>query len=156
EFKNRRKAAFIEGIEPLTARTHAIAEAVQFSREVDFGSGEEYVIHELKKIDDWRGEAVRDALAKAPDPDKAQGGVIRNAKEGVHGDVRSDIAFRTRSDDRKEEPEVDPREALRPLKVGAQLTTLAGARRLTLGNGMRVVLLPVDAMPLVAAALRFD
>ncbi len=154
--KARRKASFIAGIEPLTSRTLQIAEAVQFDTEMSFGSSDEYIIHELKKIDSLDGDRVHDAVTKALDPAKAKIIVIRNTKEGVQGDIRASMKFQTKSDEKKELAEVDPREALRPLKVAAELKALNGAKRFELGNGMKVVLLPVDAMPLVATELTFN
>jgi predicted Zn-dependent peptidase len=155
--KNRRKADFIEGIEPLTARTGQIAEDVQFAQDFDFGSSDTYIMHELAKIDQFDGDKVRDAVAKALDPDKMKVIVVKNSKQGVHGDKRANLAFQTQSDTgSKEVPEVDPREALKPLKVAASINTLSNAKRFTLGNGMKVVLLPVDSMPLVAVDLQFD
>ena len=155
--KARSKAQFIESIEPLTSRTLQIAEDVQFSKEVDFKSNDTYIMHELAKIDQFDGDKVRDAVKKALDPSKMKIIVVKNSKEGVHGDRRADIKFQTQSDTgSREVPEVDPREALKPLKVAASITTLANAQRFTLGNGMKVVLLPVDSMPLVAVDLTFD
>src|SRR5262249_31003116 len=52
--------------------------------------------------------------------------------------------------------DVDPSEAGRPVPVPAELKVFAGAKRFELGNGMRVVLLPVDSMPVVAGQLIFD
>jgi zinc protease len=156
EYKANAKADFIASIEPLMYRTLQIGESVQFSQDIDFGSQQEYIIHELEKIDAFDGGKVRDAVKKALDPDKAKVIVINNTKEGTHGDVRSNIAFQTKSDERKESPEVDPKEASRPLKVAAQLKTLSSAQRFELGNGMKVVLLPIESMPLVAAQLQFS
>jgi zinc protease len=153
--KNLRKANFIEGIERLDQRTLQIAEAVQFDKDMKFSSGKEYIINEMKKIDDFDGDRVRDAVKKALDPNKAKIIVIHNTKEGVHGDKRADIAFQPKSDTHKEVPEVDPAEAFRPLKVAAELTALSGAKRFTLDNGMHVVLLPVDSFPVVSAQLQF-
>ncbi len=156
EAKARNKANFIQGMENLTSRTLQIAELVQFSKEVDFASGDVYIKHELDKIDSYDGAAIGKAVKDALDPDKAKIIVIKNTKEGVHGDIRSDIAFQTKSDTQKEVPEVDPREALRPLKVAAQDKTLESAKRFTLDNGMHVVLLKVDSLPLIAAQLQFS
>lgn len=55
-----------------------------------------------------------------------------------------------------EAPEVDPGEAQHPVEVPASLDVLRGATRFQLGNGMRVMLLPVAAMPVVSAQLIFD
>jgi len=154
-FKAQAKADFIASIEPLTSRTLQIGESVQFDKDIDFGSTDEYIIHELKKIDDFDGGRVRDAVKHALDQQKAKVIVIHNTKTGTKGDTRSSIAFQTKSDEQRESPEVDPKEASHPLKVAAQLKTLSSAQRFTLSNGMNVVLLPIESMPLVAARLQF-
>lgn len=82
--------------------------------------------------------------------------VFKPSKDGEKGERRSSVRFQTRSHDSVEASEVDPDEARRPIRVGAELTVLSGATRFELGNGMRVVLLPVNAMPVVAAELIFD
>jgi zinc protease len=156
EAKNNRKAQFIQSIEPLTARTNLIGDAIQFSKDIDFDSTELYVFHELDKIGKFDGGAVARATKKALDPDRARVIVIKPNKEGLKGDTRSKIVFQTKSHDTREVSEVDPREAKRPLKVAAELKGLANAKRFELSNGMRVVLLPVDAMPLIATQLIFD
>ncbi|HTJ43546.1 MAG TPA: pitrilysin family protein [Kofleriaceae bacterium] len=154
--KDRRKAQFIASIEPLTARTNQIAADAQFAQDVQFDSNETYLMHELAKIDQFDGGDVKDAVSKWLDPDKMKVIVVKNSKEGVHGDTRSNIAFQTQSDTgSKEVAEVDPREALKPLKVAATINTLNGAKRFELGNGMKVVLLSVDSLPLVAVDLQF-
>lgn len=155
EFKANAKADFIASIEPLTSRTLQIGESVQFDTDIDFGSTQEYIIHELEKIDQFDGGKVRDAVKAALDKGKAKVIVINATKEGTKGDKRSNIAFQTKSDEQRESPEVDPKEASRPLKVAAQLKTLSAATRFDLKNGMHVVLLPIDSMPLVAAQLQF-
>jgi zinc protease len=155
EFKAVAKADFISSIEPLMNRTLQIGESVQFDTEIEFASSEEYIIHELKKIDDFDGGRVRDAVKKALDESKAKVIVINNTKTGTKGDKRSSLAFATKSDEMREVSEVDPKEASRPLKVAATLKTLDAAQRFELKNGMQVVLLPIDSMPLVAAQLQF-
>ncbi|HWO19510.1 MAG TPA: insulinase family protein [Kofleriaceae bacterium] len=156
EAKNRRKAELISSLEPLAARTNHIGDQVQFSLDFDFSSSQLYVFHELDKIGKFELATVGAAVRRALDPDRARVSVFRPSKEGPTGAPLSSVRFQTRSHDRVEEPEVDPDEARRPLRVGAELKLLSGATRFALGNGMRVVLLPVDAMPVVAAQLIFD
>src|SRR5262249_35397689 len=88
--------------------------------------------------------------------DRARVVVFKPSKEGIKGDGRSQVTFQTRSHDSVEQMDVDPAEARRPLKLGGELKTMASAKRFELANGMRVVLLPVDAMPVIAAELIFD
>ena len=156
EAKNIRKARYIEGMETLTSRTIQVAESVQFDREFDFDSQELYMFHDLDKIGKFNGAAVSRATKRALDPDRARVIVIKPNPKGMKGDVRSQVVFQTKSHDTREVPEVDPREAKKPLKVSAELKGLSNATRFELGNGMKVVLLPVDAMPLVSASLVFD
>lgn len=156
EAKNRRKAALISSLEPLAARTNHLGDMVQFSRDFDFDSKQLYLFHELDKIGKFDLATVGPAVKRALDPDRARVTVFKPSKEGGKGDRRSKVAFQTKSHDGVEVLDVDPAEALRPLKVGTELKILSGATRFTLGNGMRVVLLPVDAMPVVAAQLVFD
>jgi zinc protease len=159
ELKNRRKAAFISSLEPLFGRggrTDQVGDLVQFSRDFDFDSRDVYVFHQLDKIGRFEiaqvGTAVRAALAE----DRAHVTVFAPSKAGLKGDRRSGVVFQARADDDLAPSEIEPGEARRPVAVPRELKVFAGARRYQLDNGMRVVLLPVDAMPVVAAQLVFD
>jgi len=155
--RKQAKADYIAGLESLTARTNQIGELVQFDKEVTFDSTEEYVIHALNKYDQYDGGLIARSVKKYLDPDRAKVVVFKANEQGIKGDVRSAVKFQTKSHDKAVEPEVDPREAKRPLKVAAELKGLDNAVRYELGNGMDVVLLPVDGgMPIVSAALIFD
>jgi len=159
ELKNRRKAAFISSLEPLFGRggrTDRMGDLVQFSRDVDFDSRELYVFHELDKIGTFELADVGAAVKRSLDPGRARVTVFTPSKAGIKGDRRANVAFQARGDDIVEAPELDPGEARRPLPVPAELKVYARATRFELGNGMRVVLLPVDAMPVVAARIIFD
>ncbi|HEX2687260.1 MAG TPA: insulinase family protein [Kofleriaceae bacterium] len=159
EFKNRRKAAFISSLEPLFGeggRTDQVGDLVQFSRDVDFDSREIYVFHELDKIGKFELASVGSALKRALDPSRAGVTVFKPNKEGIKGDRRSEVTFQARSHETMEMPEVDLSEARRPLQVPAGLRVGSEATRFELGNGMHIVLLPVDAMPVVAAELIFN
>jgi zinc protease len=156
EAKNNNKANLIRQLEPLMVRTGLVADEVQFAKDFDFDSQDLYVFHQLDKVGHYDGAAIAKAVKRALDPAKARVVVIKPNKEGIKGDVRSKIVFQTKSHENREVPEVDPREAKKPLTVSAELTGLSHAKRFELGNGMRVVLLPIDAMPLVSARLMFD
>ncbi|HEU0030774.1 MAG TPA: pitrilysin family protein [Kofleriaceae bacterium] len=156
EWKNQRKAEFIQSMEQLQARTNVIAGLVQFSKDFDFDSQELYIFHELDKISKFDGERVGKVVKKYIDPDKARIVVIKPNKEGIKGDTRSGIVFQVKSHDQIVVPDVDPTEARRPIKLGAQLKGLANAQHFQLGNGMNVVMLPIKAMPLVSTRLIFN
>lgn len=159
EIKNRRKAEFIAGLEPLFGnggRTDAMGNMVQFTKDFDFDSKELYIFHELDKIGKFDPARVGSVVKKVLDPDKARIVVFKPNKTGIKGDKRSRVVFATKSHDKVEAPEVDPAEARRPFKVATELKSLSNAQRFTLGNGMRVVLLPVDIFPVISAQLIFD
>lgn len=160
EFDIRRKqskADYIANLESLTARTNQIGHLVQFEKDVTFDSNEEYIIHALNKYDTYDGKLIARSVKKYLDPDRAKVVVFKANEKGIKGDVRADVKFQTKSHDKAVEPEVDPKEAKRPLKVAAELKGLSNAIRYELGNGLDVVLLPIDGgMPIVSAALTFD
>jgi zinc protease len=156
ELRHTRQALFIAGLEPLFARANEVGDLVQFSTDVDFDSRELYVFHELDKLGKLDLARVGKSLSRALDPQAAKVVVFKPTKESGRGDHRSSVTFETRSDDDRDLGEVSPEEAERPLHLGIDLKSVAGATRFTLGNGMRVVLLPVEAMPVVAAELVFD
>jgi zinc protease len=162
EIKNRRKAGFISSLEPLFGiggRTDQVGDLVQFSRDVDFDSRDLYVFHELDKIGRFELERVGAAVKRALDPARARVTVFTPSKQGLKGDRRSAFSFQAHDEaqgDAVEAPEVDPAEARHRVEVPASLDVLRGATRFQLGNGMRVMLLPVAAMPVVSAQLIFD
>lgn len=155
ESQNRRKAAFIADLEPLAARTDRVADLVQGSG-VDFDSREVYVFHELDRIGQFNGARIAAAIKKYVDPDAARIVVIRPSKQGGRGDPRSSVKLANRSDEQIALTEIDPGEAGRPIPLSDEPPGPAAAQRLTLGNGLGVVLLPIKAMPLVAARLIFN
>ncbi len=155
EWNNISKAAFIEGLEPLQSRSNLIGQMVQFSKDFDFDSDELYMFHELDKISKFDGARVGALVKKYIDFDKAKIVIIKPNKEGIKGDKRSTVKFQVQSHDQKDVPDVDPSEARRPLKVAGELKALNGTQQFQLGNGMKVVLLPIKSMPLVAARLVF-
>jgi len=160
DFDNQRKVAkadFIAAMEPLEARTNTLGELVQFETSFDFASDGEYLLNALDKYDQFDGDAIASAIKKHLDPDKAKVMVFKANKQGIKGDVRAKVTFSTKSHDQTTQPEVDPKEAMQPLTVAAELKGLSNAERYTLGNGMNVVLMPREGgMPLVAAQLIFD
>lgn len=157
EWQNLQKADFIKGLEPLQERTKLIGDLVQFSTEVDFDSQDVYMFHELDKYAKFDGARVASAVKKWIDPDKAKIVVIKPNKEGIKGDKRNaSVKFQTKVHDQIVQPDVDPREAKRPVKVAGELKALVGAQRIQLGNGMTVVMLPLNSMPIVTTRLIFN
>jgi zinc protease len=156
EWRARRQQALITALEPLAGRTDVVADLAQFRRDYDFAGGDLFVFRELDAIAKLDEGAVRDAARAALDPAKAQVIVFTPSKTGIKGDRRSSVAFSARTHEEAPVADIDPAEAGKPLAVADDLAALNRATWLTLGNGMRVALLPVDAMPIVTARLVFD
>ena len=155
ETKNQFKAQYIEGLEALQRRTDTIGSLVQFS-DMDFDSNEPYFINELKKYDRFDGEYVGKVVKKYFDPDAARITVFKPNKEGIKGDTRSTkINFSPKTHD-EVVADVDPKEAKRPITVAAKLKSMDAAQRFTLGNGMNVVMLEINSMPLISTQLIFN
>jgi zinc protease len=160
EEKNRQKASFVEGLEELSSRTVQMGYLVQFSKEVDFNSSDQYIFHELDKIEKFDNAAIAGAVKKYFDWDKATIVVIKPNKAGLKGDTRANVKFKAggsapSGDAALAQASIDPREAKRPIKVTSELKGLSEAKHFQLGNGMDVVLLPVHSMPLATAELIF-
>ncbi len=153
EFKNREKASFVAGLEALPSRTLKIGEMVQHDTTMDFNSTEMYMFHALDKIDKFDNDRIGGAVKKALDWEKAGIIVVKPNAAALKGDTRSKVKFKPNTDQAIVNAAVDPNEAKRPLKVTAQLKGLNNATRFKLGNGMDVVLLPINAMPVVTAQL---
>ncbi|MBL0219403.1 MAG: insulinase family protein [Myxococcales bacterium] len=153
ESKNREKASFIASLEALPSRTLKIGQMVQHDREMDFNSTEMYMFHALNKIDKFDNSRIGSAVKKALDWDKAGIVVVKPNANALKGDTRSKVKFKANTDQAIVNAAVDPAEAKRPMKVTAELKGLNAASRFTLGNGMDVVLLPINAMPLVTAQI---
>lgn len=158
DFKAQTTADFLQQLESLTARTNAMGDAVQFDTETEFASQDLFLINELERIKKFDGALIERSVKKTLDWDKAKVIVFKNNKEGIHGDKRARVTFQTKSHgDKREIPEVDPREAKVPLKVAADMPVFDKVERYQLGNGMKVVLLPIESpMPLVSAILMFN
>ncbi|MDB4963477.1 MAG: peptidase domain protein [Myxococcales bacterium] len=156
EWKNLRKAQFIGSLEELNARTNVVGGLVQFS-DMDFDSQDTYIFHELDKIAKFDGERIGKAVKKWLDFDKARVVVMKPNKEGLKGDKRNTkVTFQVKSHESVVLPDVDPKEAKRPIRMSAELKSLVGATRFTLGNGMNVIMLPIKSMPLVSSRLIFN
>jgi zinc protease len=157
EEKSRNKAGFLRSLETLFARTNTLGELVQFDNDTSFDSTDIYLLKEMERNVDFDGAYAAKQVKKALDWDNAKVIVFKPSKTGIKGDKRAKVKFETKSHDKKDIPEIDPREAKRPLKVAADFKVFDAAKRFELGNGMKVVLLPLDTpFPLVSAQLVFD
>ena len=151
------KMGFVEGIEGLETRAGLVADKIQFGGgEVEFDGAGEYLMEEFFEIDklsaDGYGDFVKDTLEK----DEAVVVVFKPSAEGKKGDKRAALTFSAKSHDTQPEPIVDPAEARRPLPAPKSNSILSSAERYTLGNGMRVILLPTEGLPIVHAELVLD
>ena len=155
EYRNLTKAEFVQGLERLDARTEAVAELVQFSKDFDFDSSDMYVFHELDKISKFDFDKVGAVVKKVMNWDNAGIVVVKPSEKGISGDKRAKVKYSQKSDAAFTDPPVDPAEAKRPIRNVGSLKATAGATRFTMGNGMEVVILPIHAMPLAAAQLIF-
>ncbi len=156
DVKQRVKAQFIEGLEPLAARPELVANLIQFRGKDTFGTDNVFVIDELNRIDKLDGGAVGSYIKRMLKKSHATVVVIK-AKEGAkRGDRRSGLKFSTKGHDKQPEPAVSASEAYRSMKVPSTKSSLSKAEHHVLGNGMRVVLLPSASMPIVDVRLIFD
>lgn len=157
---NRRKVEFVSGLEALfgaNGRTDRIADLVQFSRDVDFDSRELYAVHEFDRIGKIRGEDLQLDVTRTIDPDRARVSVF-TASQQARRDRRPHAALdfgALHAGDPGEAIAIDP-EQQSSLELPGELTMASNATRFSLDNGMRVVLLPRAAMPVVALELIFD
>ena len=155
EEENLQKADYIEGLESLGARTNAVADLVQFDKDVNFDSGDVYVFHRLDKFSKFDGDFVAKVVKQYIDFDKAKVFVIKANANGIKGDTRTSMHFDKQSDEAIINPDVDPAEAMHPIKVKSGLGNLTAAQHITLDNGMNVILLPVHAMPIVSGVMLY-
>jgi zinc protease len=156
EGQNVAKGDFITSIEPLSTRTNLIGDEVQFNTKFDFDSTDAYMINLLDKFGKYDGERIASAVKKAIDPRKMRIVLFKPNKEGLKGDKRSTVKFEQKSHESREATEINPAEARRPIKLQKDIKGLNAAQRFTLVNGMKVVLLPINSLPVVAANMMFN
>jgi zinc protease len=152
------KMSFIEGLESLDSRALSIAEEIQLGDgSIAFDSTKEYGMKEYFEIDKLSADGYSEFVKKTLDRDKATVIVFKpskNAKKAYH---RADLTFSANSHEQRPQPIVDPAEAKRPLPSPKSPSILSKAERYTLGNGMRVILLPTEGgLPLIHAEVVFD
>jgi zinc protease len=150
------KMGFVESIEALDARANRVADEIEFGDGTILFDGKgEYLMHEFFEIDKLSADGYGEFVKKTLDKDKAMVFVFRASKKGTRGDTRASLTFSASSHDQQPEPIVDPSEAKRPLPAPNKGSILSKAERYTLSNGMRVVLLPTEGLPIVNAELHF-
>ncbi|HEU5055875.1 MAG TPA: pitrilysin family protein [Kofleriaceae bacterium] len=160
EAKAFMKMDFVERLESLPARAERVADEIQFGDgSIAFsaeGRGSEYLMKDFFAIEKLTPDGYGEFAKKTLDKDKAVVVVFKPSKAGKKGDKRADLTFTATGHDKQPEPLVDPAEAKRPLPSPKGGSLLAKAVRYTLGNGMRVILLPTEGLPLVHAEMIFD
>ena len=156
ETKNVIKAGFISSLEPLGARADFVADLIQYQQRIGFDSEREYVIRELEEIERLKGGKFRSFIKKTLKKDEALVVLVKAKKTGKKGDTRARLKFSAKTHDKVIEPIINPKEAYTALPTPKEESALANAERYTLGNGMRVVLLPFSAMPIATINLVFD
>lgn len=156
ETKAVSKAGLITSLESLSARAHFVADGVQFQDAVDFSGTGEYLFHELEQIDNLNGGAFRDFMKGTLKKGNSIVLQINSSKKGLKGDKRSGLKYTTKTHSSDQVPLIDPAEAQRPLPAPETDSILKDAVRYTLGNGMKIVLLPREGMPIVSTRLMFN
>ena len=91
----REGAASSRSLEPLpSAHRCRSADLVQFSKDFDFNSTDQYLFHAARQDRQVRQRAAsRGAVKKALDWDKAAIVVVKPNKKGIKGDTRSKVKF---------------------------------------------------------------
>ena len=149
------KARIIGGIENLAQRATFVADQVQFEPNVDFSGNKEYLIHALERYDKLDGGKFRAFMKGALSKKHAKVLIIKSSKNGIRGDKRAALSYSTRTHTKDITPVVNPAEAKHPLPAPETDSVLKNAIHYQLGNGMKVVLLPTNGMPMVTSGLMF-
>jgi zinc protease len=151
------KMGFVESIEGLESRAHTVADEIQFGDgSIAFDSNKEYGMKAYFEIDQLSADGYDDFVKNTLTKDKAAVVVFKPSATGKKGDKRASLKYTAKSHDKQPEPIVDPTEAKRPLPAPKSNSILSKAERYTLGNGMRVILLRTEGMPIVHAELVLD
>jgi len=150
-FKVRAKARLVYAFESLTARTNLFGEYQQFDKDKKFFAGE------LARIDSVSGGQIRSLIDRTISMDKALVVVIKR-KEGAGHAKAAKLKYKSSTHDAaKDRFAIDPEEARKPLPIPDHNSALSAARRFTLGNGMKVVLLPSSSnLPVMTVNLVFQ
>jgi zinc protease len=150
------KQRFVEGMEPISSRAEFVADAVQFDKRVDFDGEDNYFYKHLDGIDKLDAGKFKSFVKKTLAKNKALVFIAKASTSGNKGDKRASLKFSGKSHEAKSDPVIDPATANMPLPVPASDSILPKAERYSLKNGMKVVLLPYNGLPIVHANLIFN
>ena len=156
--RNLAKAGMILNLESISQRADLVADLVQFEKEVDFLGNKEFLFNELEAIDKVDADEFKSFAKGRLSKSKAKVIVFKASKEGIQGDTRSAVKFNATSHARESNVVLNAAaDAAKPLPMPTSESVLNRTESYTLGNGMKVMLLPIpDAMPVVSASLRFN
>lgn len=145
----RQIADFVYSFEDLNARTNQFGDYVQFAPTGGYFGGE------LARIDGFDPVQVKAYAKSALARERASVVVVKAKKGAERADVRAKPSFSGRTTDLRDALEIDPSEAKRRL-AAPKGESLAGLVRFTLGNGMRVMMLPsTSALPVMTVKVVF-
>ncbi len=149
------KAQFVTSMEDISARAEFVADAVQFDKRIEFTGEDNYFYKKLDSIDKLNIGKFKSFVKRTLDPNKAIVFIAEASKDGKRRDTRSNLKFSAKTHTQKPDPVIDPATANIPLPAPKQNSILASAERYTLSNGMHIILLPYEGMPIVQANLLF-
>ncbi len=149
--KSQSKLGMIEGLESIGARSGWMADKIQFDAKAqrDFGGDATFLYQDLEKLDKLDWEEFKGFVRKMLSKKRAMVLIAKASDSGLKGDTRDDKQFEADPEKIRNKPLVDVSEAKRALNVPSQQSLIATAESYQLGNGMKVILLPYEGMPLV-------
>ncbi|MCP4443819.1 MAG: insulinase family protein [Myxococcales bacterium] len=152
----RAKANYILGLERLGTRTEEVANLMQFGKGVEFTGDGEYFINQLKNLDKTDADDFSSFVSKNLSKSKGLVFVFKSSETGLKSDRRAAGKLAASAEHYAHvDPLIDPKEAHQPLTYPLSAGILAKAERYSLSNGMQVVLLPYETMPLMMASASF-
>jgi zinc protease len=145
------KAELVMGFENLNART------VQYGDWSQFRPDGGYLGGELARLGKISGDHLRSFLKSSLDPDKAVIVVVKAKNGAQRAGAKGKLKFDAKSTDQHDsDVMIDPAEAKTRLPVPSADVNIANVKRFTMGNGMKVVLLPSKAtLPIFTMNLLF-
>jgi zinc protease len=151
------KADYILSLEQLSSRTEEVANLIQFGEGFDFHGGDTYILNYLSKLDEVDVDGLRAFVRDNLDKRKGIEFFFRVDPKGQRADQRA--AGRLAQDVSaydQENAAVDPANAHKPMTYPKDAGLLASAERYELSNGMKVVLLRYETLPIMSARLVFS
>ncbi len=158
EQRSRQKQQIVLDIERIGNRTQYIGDQVQFNKNISFTGDsnqfKEYMLSEFEKIDTYDGTPIKNFIDNNLHKDNAIVVLIQANKQGVKGDKRASLVFKTKSHDKTSKNFL--LKSIHPLAVKEYRSPLTKASRYTLENGMQVILLPFSDWPVANISLLFN